>query len=171
MPKPNILITGTPGTGKTQTSIAAAEATGLKHISVGDLAKQHDCYECRDDAFDTNILDDDKILDVMEPIMAEGGCIVDFHSAELFPERWFDLVLVLRANTDVLYDRLVARNYNELKRNENMECEIMGEVWEEARASYNPEIVVELQSNTIDELESNVSRVVAWLEAWKQNNP
>lgn len=171
MAGPNILITGTPGTGKTQTSIAAAEATGLKHINVGDIAKQNDCYESHDDAFDTNILDDDKILDILEPIMAEGGCIVDFHSVELFPERWFDLVLVLRANTDVLFDRLVARDYNELKRNENIECEIMNVVLEEAKENYNPEIVVELQSNTIEDLESNVSRISSWLAAWKQNNP
>lgn len=41
--------------------------------------------------------------------MSEGGYIVDFHSCDFFPERWFDLVVVLRANTAVLYDRLKER--------------------------------------------------------------
>lgn len=35
--KPNILITGTPGTGKTTTSDFIAEALGLKVIHVGDV--------------------------------------------------------------------------------------------------------------------------------------
>jgi len=34
---PNILITGTPGTGKTCTSELVAEMTGFKHINVGSL--------------------------------------------------------------------------------------------------------------------------------------
>ena len=37
--------------------------------------------------------------------------VVDFHGADLFPERWFDLVLVLRANNTVLFDRLTERGY------------------------------------------------------------
>lgn len=51
-----------------------------------------------------------------------------------------------------------------------MECEIMQVVLEEARESYAPEIVIELKSNTIDDMESNVERVKLWLDAWKKNN-
>ncbi len=50
-----------------------------------------------------------QLLDELEPIMTQGGVIVDFHSAELFPERWFDLVLVLRASNTNIFDRLTAR--------------------------------------------------------------
>ena len=102
--------------------------------------------------------------------MAEGGCIVDFHSPEFFPERWFELVLVLRTQTEVLYDRLETRGYSDKKRSENMECEIMEIVSEAAKESYAAEIVHELQSNTVEELESNVERVLSWIEAWKANN-
>ncbi len=45
----------------------------------------------------------------MEDILAEGGFIVDYLSCELFPERWFDLVLVLQTDNTVLFDRLVSR--------------------------------------------------------------
>lgn len=167
---PNILITGTPGTGKTETAKLAAERTGLKHINVGDLVKKHECHEGKDEDFDSYIVDDDKICDLLEPLVEEGGCIVDFHSAELFPERWFELVLVLRADTAVLFDRLTARGYTEKKRTENMECEIMQVVLEEARDSYEPSIVHELQSTTVEDMESNVERISGWLENWKENN-
>ena len=167
---PNVLITGTPGTGKTSTSQLVAERSGFKCVNVGDLVKQHECHEGKDGEFDAYILDEDKLCDVMEPIMAEGGCIVDFHSPEFFPERWFELVLVLRTKTEVLFDRLGARGYNEKKQAENMECEIMEIVSEAAKESYAAEIVHELQSNTIEELESNVDRVLSWIDAWKSNN-
>ena len=167
---PNVLITGTPGTGKTSTSQLVAERSGFKCVNVGDLVKQHECHEGKDGEFDAYILDEDKLCDVMEPIMAEGGCSVDCHSPEFFPERWFELVLVLRTNTEVLFDRLGARGYNEKKQAENMECEIMEIVSEAAKESYAAEIVHELQSNTIEELESNVDRVLSWIDAWKSNN-
>lgn len=41
--------------------------------------------------------------------MRPGGKIVDFHTCEIFPERWFDLVIVLRTDNGVLYPRLESR--------------------------------------------------------------
>ena len=165
--RPNILVTGTPGTGKSTTAEQAAERIGFKYINVTLLIQQHECHEGKDEEFDTLILDEDKLLDVMEPILAEGGCIVDFHTPEIFPERWFELVLVLRTSTAALFDRLTARGYSEKKRNENMECEIMEIVAEAARESYEAEILHELPSNTLQDLDSNVERITAWFAAWE----
>lgn len=57
--------------------------------------------------------------------MATGGNVVEFHSVDFFPERWFDLVLVLRADNTVLYDRLKLRQYPDKKIEENVTAEIM----------------------------------------------
>ncbi|GMI21188.1 hypothetical protein TrCOL_g1897 [Triparma columacea] len=168
--RPNILLTGTPGTGKTSTSEELAEKLGFKHLNVSEIVKSHNCHEGRDEEFDTYILDDDKLIDTMEPMVESGGCVVDFHTCDVFPERWFDLVLVLRANTDVLFDRLTERGYSDKKRNENMESEIMQVVVEEARESYAEEIVHEVQSNTVEDMDSNVERMVSWVAAWQANN-
>lgn len=46
----------------------------------------------------------------------------------------------------------------------------MQTVLDEARESYASEIIVELQSENTEELESNVGRIVAWIEAWQKNN-
>lgn len=39
MTRPNILVTGTPGTGKTTTCELVAAATGMTHVDVGKLIK------------------------------------------------------------------------------------------------------------------------------------
>lgn len=52
---------------------------------------------------------------------------------------------------------------------ENNEAEIMSVVLEEAREAYTEEIVVALNSEDTSELESNVSRIVQWIEGWLKN--
>lgn len=52
---------------------------------------------------------------------------------------------------------------------ENNEAEIMSVVLEEAREAYAEEIVVTLNSEDTTDLESNVSRIVQWIEAWLKN--
>lgn len=41
---------------------------------------------------------------------------------------------------------------------------------QEARDSYDEEIIVELTSNTSDEVDSNIERIEAWIAQWKENN-
>jgi adenylate kinase len=176
--RPNVLITGTPGTGKTTLASLIAERLGehaAQHINVGEVAQLHKCYEGRDLELDTNILDEEKLLDYLETVFEEAeadslSCIADFHVCEIFPERWFDLVLVLRTRTDVLYDRLQARRYNDRKRDENMQSEIMQVILEEAKEAYDPEIVYEVPSNNLDEMESNAKRVLDWIIQWIADN-
>lgn len=143
----------------------------MLHVNVGKFAEENKCYEGRDDELDTNILDEDKLLDLLEVTFQQAaasgkGIVADFHVCEIFPERWFDLVLVLRASTENLFDRLTARGYSEKKRSENMEAEIMQVILDEARQSYAEEIVHELQSNTVEDLQSNVQRACQWCDQW-----
>lgn len=124
-------------------------------------------------------------MDELEPLASAGGIILDWHTCEAFPERWADLVVVLRCNHTQLWKRLekrsalecsydhtadtcfTCRGYFLKKIQENNEAEIMQVVLEEARASYAEEIIVELKSETMEDLEANVTRMVEWVKAWK----
>ncbi|KAF0696257.1 Aste57867_12955 [Aphanomyces stellatus] len=170
---PNILITGTPGTGKTTMSQLLAERTSLRYVNVGDLVrgafvKEKHLHDGRDEDFDCYVLDEDKVVDEMEELMggADGGVIVDFHTCDFFPERWFDLVVVLRTDNTTLFDRLTQRGYSEKKVTENVECEIMQVVLQDAQESYVPDIVQELPSVTVEDMENNIERIVGWMNHW-----
>ena len=62
------------------------------------------------------------------------------------------------------------RGYPLKKIQENNEAEIMEVVLDEVRSSYAPEIVVELKSESTEDLESNVARIVQWIEAWRKDH-
>lgn len=50
-----------------------------------------------------------QLLDEMETEVDAGGKIIDWHSCEIFPERWIDLVIVLRCDHTKLWERLEKR--------------------------------------------------------------
>lgn len=131
----SFLFTGTPGTGKSSLSKELTERTGFQWLEVSKLAKDWGCLSGFDEEYQCSVLDEDKVchislliliflfvptfaykiillsqlLDTLEPIMALGGKIIDYHGCEFFPERWFDIVFVLRTNNTILYDRLQER--------------------------------------------------------------
>ncbi|XP_060064066.1 adenylate kinase isoenzyme 6-like [Ylistrum balloti] len=163
---PNILITGTPGTGKSTLAAELCQRAALNYVNVGDVAKQGDLYEGWDHIYNCQMIDEDRVIDELEEKMGQGGNIVDYHSCEFFPERWFDIVFVLRTDNSILYDRLESRGYTGKKLEDNVQCEIFQTILEEARDSYKEEIVHELFSNTPEELEDNLEKVLSWIEHW-----
>ncbi len=62
---------------------------------------------------------------------------------------------------------VVERNYQEAKLQENLDSEIMEVVLQEAHEAYSAEMVVQLDSNTTDEMDSNLDRIEAWWKQWQ----
>jgi len=63
---PNIIITGTPGVGKTSHCEALAERSGelglgLRHVSVNQVVKDKQCHEGWDDEYQSWVVDEDKV--------------------------------------------------------------------------------------------------------------
>lgn len=134
-----------------------------------------------------------QVVDELEPLAAEGGLVLDWHTCDAFPERWIDLVVVLQCDHTRLWERLekrrvcpsrnnfltqgaivfliqsscFSRNYPLKKIQENNTCEIMGTVLEEAREAYDENIIVVLRSEETDDLENNVARITQWVDSWK----
>lgn len=165
---PNIIVTGTPGVGKTSHCEQLAEKTGLKHISINKIVKERGCHDGWDREHQSFIVDEDKLLDSLEDEIPRGGFIIDWHACDLFPQRWIDLVVVLRTETTMLYDRLQARHYANSKIQENIDSEIMEILLAEARESYDVEIVLELRSDKTEDVDENLELLESWVKSWEK---
>jgi len=128
---------------------------------LAELVKEKKLYKEWNEEFDVPVFDEDMVCDELEEQMSQkGGIILEFHSSDFFPERWFDLVVLLRTDNKQLYDRLQGRGYTEAKITENIECEILQVTAEEVHESYKEEIIMELPSNEVDDMESNIEKIV-----------
>ncbi|OCF34634.1 transcription initiation factor TFIID subunit 9/adenylate kinase [Kwoniella heveanensis CBS 569] len=179
---PVVLITGTPGTGKTLHSQLLSQelaetTTQMKHLNIGDIVKEHGFHEGWDEEWNCWVVDEERLLDYLEGVVnpaegpAETGFILDHHDPSLFPERWVDLAVVLTCDNGVLHERLTSRNYSEKKVTENVTAEIMETCLSETRDSYDAEIIVELSSSGEgdDEIEENVGRISEWVGKWVED--
>uniref|UniRef100_A0A2P2I2G8 Adenylate kinase isoenzyme 6 homolog n=1 Tax=Hirondellea gigas TaxID=1518452 RepID=A0A2P2I2G8_9CRUS len=161
--RPNILITGTPGVGKSTLGEEVADLLGMELVNINEMAKEQNLYDGYDDERQCHIIDEDRIIDELEEGIEEGGLVVDYHGSNFFPIRFFQAVFVLRCDNTVLYDRLAARGYNDKKIQENVECEIMNVLRDEAAESYDSKIVFELQNDTTEQMEKNVKTITDWV--------
>ena len=61
---------------------------------------------------------------------------------------------------------LFTRGYNQEKISNNVQCEIFQTILDEARESYNENVVHELVSNLPEELERNVDLICEFVHQW-----
>jgi adenylate kinase len=58
---PNIVVTGTPGVGKTTHAEQLASDLGFKHISVNQIVKDEGFHEGKDEETGSWVVDEDKV--------------------------------------------------------------------------------------------------------------
>lgn len=74
----------------------------------------------------------------------------------------------------------IFRNYPDAKLQENLDAEIFGVVAEEARMAFDDDedgetggttggMVVELKSETAEDVDSNCERILKWIETWVED--
>jgi adenylate kinase len=127
-----IIITGTPGCGKSTLTKKISKIMDSEYISINQLVHSEEFIEEYDEKRNTYIADFDKLIpyliDVIEKAQNEN-CdffFIEGHFADIVPNKFIDIAIILRCHPDILKKRLEKRGYKESKVIENLQAEILG---------------------------------------------
>ena len=120
-----IIITGTPGTGKTSLAKALARKLKIKYLDVNRIIKEYKLREAYERKRQTYIVDEKKLSKILIGIIKrEKDLIIDSHLSHFIPRKHIDICIVTKTDLKVLKKRLEKRKYSKAKVKENLEAEI-----------------------------------------------
>jgi len=125
-----IIVTGTPGTGKSTISKIIARITNFDYLDVNKIIDNDGICEGYDEIRKCKIVDVNALNDILKKIMtekSEAGCkgmVIDSHLSHHLDKENVDLCIITKCNLKILEKRLIERGYDEAKVRENLDSEI-----------------------------------------------
>ena len=121
-----IIVTGTPGTGKTTLAKALAKRLGFIYVDVNKVIEKCRLSEGYDQRRRCKIVDTENLSKALIKSInrASKSLVIDSHLSHYLPPEFVGLCIVTRCRLGELKKRLEAKGYNEKKVRENLDCEI-----------------------------------------------
>jgi len=123
-----IIISGTPGVGKTSVASLLASKLNATLIDLGELVKKENLILGTDKTRGTLIADMRRVSERVKKIIAQtdGDIVVDGHYAvDVVPAKKVARVFVLRRYPEELKHVMESRGWGGLKVSENLACEVL----------------------------------------------
>lgn len=124
-----IIVTGTPGVGKTVLARLVAKETGFKFLSLGELVRKEGLHKGFDRKARSYLIDESSVRRRLRGDFdnhQEKGVVLETHSVNsILPRTRGVVAIVLRLDPVTLAKRLRARNWSKLKIWENVESELI----------------------------------------------
>ena len=164
-----ILVTGTPGVGKTTVSHKLASKLDAVYIGITELVKKKKLITSVDEDRRTLIADTEKVSKQLQETLAktEGSIIIEGHYAvDVVPKKDVNTVFVLRRDPRELKGAMEKRGYGEKKLWENLAAEILDVcLWDALSACGSDKVCeIDVSSKTV---EAVVEEMILLLEEKK----
>jgi len=148
-----IVVTGTPGTGKTTFSKELAKSIGAGYLNLTQYVSKHKLYSGIDRTRRTKIVNMAKTRTSLRKELAgmRGTLVVDSHIPEgIIPKQMVRWVFVLRCHPTVLEGRLRGKKWKPTKVRENVLAEIVDSCLASAVKYYGWRKVIQLDTSSGD---------------------
>jgi adenylate kinase len=139
-----IIVTGTPGTGKTTVAKKIARMLGYRYVDVNKVIAAKKLSEGYDRKRKCRVVDVKKLNKFLGNIIenSKKKVVIDSHLAHYLPKELVDRCVVTKCNLKLLSMRLKRRGYPREKIKENLECEIFDICLNEAKERGHKTIIV-----------------------------
>lgn len=120
-----IIVTGTPGSGKTEVARFLSETLDFVYINVNRAIRSRKLWSSYDKKRRCYVVDKRKLVRMMVNELGKHPDIVfDSHMSHYLPKKYVDVCIVTSCDIAVLKRRLQRRRYSAAKVRENLEAEI-----------------------------------------------
>lgn len=156
-----LLISGTPGTGKTTLAKIVCKKQDFKYINLTTLVVKERLYEKTDEIRKTKIVDENKVKAFLKNIVEKSDrkIVLDSHIADIVPSNILMKAIILRSDPDVLVERLKQRGWVWEKILENVQAEILDVCLIEALTAYPKELIYEIDTSSLN-MENSVKAII-----------
>jgi adenylate kinase len=138
-----IIVTGSPGTGKTTYAKKLAKELKYKYFDVNKIISEKKLSSGYDKKRKCKIIDTAKLNKVLiSMIKKDKNLVIDSHLSHYLPKKYVDKCIVTKCDLKQLEKRLKKRKYSKEKIRENLDAEIFDVCLEEAKENkHNVEVV------------------------------
>lgn len=160
-----IVITGTPGVGKTALSTLLSERIGASYLDLAKIVKQKGLILGVDEERNSIIADIVRLSERVKDLIRETSTdiVVEGHYAQdVVPSDLATLIFALRRDPDSLRIELEGRGFDRHKVMENVAAEVLGVCVSEALSIYGPERIheIDMSNMTLNETLEEALRVL-----------
>jgi len=157
-----ILVTGTPGTGKTTISLALSKKLGVPYINLNELilASGQVSWNQLSNTFD--VLDPEKVSAMLnEEVRKISGCVCETLAVELLDSSIIDKVVILRRDPYLLWNELQKRGWPLSKVASNVLSELLNVISYAARDLFDGKVIeVDTSKSSPDECIDTIIRAL-----------
>ena len=161
-----ILITGTPGTGKSTIASLLSAKLGYERLNVSSFLIQNKVFYEYDELRSSYVIDEDKAIELLSSTIKDNMVIETIYPSLISKA---DKVIVLRRDPRVLYRELKERGWNELKVAENVMAEALGVISSEARENFTNVCEIDTTNkkpeDVVEQILGNKCEEIDWLNS------
>ncbi len=160
-----LLVTGTPGTGKTTLAKKLSLLLDYAYFDVGLFVKTAKLHSGYDRKRQTYVVDSSRLarqlIKVREKASKEGrkGIIFDSHMSHYLPPEQADLCIVTKCSLKALRKRLQNKGYGPAKVRENLDAEIFDTCLVEAQEAGHKTLVFDTTSARDSDVRGLAARI------------
>ena len=146
-----IVITGTPGTGKTAISKSLSREVGAQYLSLTRFVIGKRLHSAIDVQRRSRVVDFERTRGRLKKLLsrAKSMVVIDTHIPDAIPREYVRMVIVLRCHPRVLQARLRMRRWSVSKIRENVLAEILDSCYTTAVDYYGARRIAQVDTSRV----------------------